>query len=370
MWPRASEFCTSAEPLARLRAPSRRRCTATSGTEKPHNTRRASNLDGHGHRNSSCHKRYGELLCNYTGSSILLGTGTVGGSHTATYRPATSTAFFGGSHPITAVYGGIAADAGSTSAVFNQNVTLGTNTIDLTAKTQGALGQNYTFTALLTPSSTSAVYSPNKGVVTFYDGSTAIGTAQPITVTSSQGGYGLWTATLTVNSLTASIHTITAEYSDINDSLATSNAQTVIIEGLNWASPAAITYGTALSAAQLNATEPVAGTFTYTPPIGTVLNSGLQTLSVTFTPTDTGHYVTQTATGQIQVNKAPLTVTANNASRAVGAVIPALTASYSGFVNGETSAVLSGSPSLTTPSTSSSAAGTYPITAAAGSLTL
>jgi hypothetical protein len=214
------------------------------------------------------------------------------------------------------------------------------------------------------------VYSPNKGVVTFYDGSTAFGTAQPITVTSSQGGYGLWTATLTVNSLTASIHTITAEYSDINDSLATSNAQTVIIEGLNWASPAAITYGTALSAAQLNATEPVAGTFTYTPPIGTVLNSGLQTLSVTFTPTDTGHYVTQTATGQIQVNKAPLTVTANNASRAVGAVIPALTASYSGFVNGETSAVLSGSPSLTTPSTSSSAAGTYPITAAAGSLTL
>ena len=305
---------------------------------------------------------------NYSGSPVLLGTGSVGGTHTATYRPATSTALFGGTHPITAVYGGIAANAGSTSAVFNQNVTLGTNTIDLTAKTQGAIGQNYTLTALLTPSSASALYSPNKSVVTFYDGATAIGTAQPITVTSSQGGYGLWTAPLTINSLTAGIHTITAQYSDINYSLATSGAQTVIVEGLNWAAPAAITYGTALSATQLNATEPVAGTFTYTPPIGTVLNSGLQTLSVTFTPTDTGHYVSQTATVQIQVNKAPLTVTANNASRAVGAANPAFTASYSGFVNGETTAVLSGSPSLTTTATSSSAAGTYPITAAAGTL--
>src|SRR5437588_771166 len=41
-------------------------------------------------------------------------------------------------------------------------------------------------------------------------------------------------------------------------------------------SPAAITYGTALSAAQLNATTTVTGTFAYSPAAGTVLSAGSQ----------------------------------------------------------------------------------------------
>src|SRR5205823_2183558 len=72
--------------------------------------------------------------------------------------------------------------------------------------------------------------------------------------------------------------------------------------------------------------------------------------------------------GTLMVNQATLAVTADNQSRAYGASNPTLTASYSGFVNGDTTAVLSGSPALSTTATSSSAAGTYPITAAAGSL--
>jgi hypothetical protein len=71
----------------------------------------------------------------------------------------------------------------------------------------------------------------------------------------------------------------------------------------------------------------------------------------------------------ITVNPAQLTVTANSTSRAVGAANPTFTASYSGFVNGDTSAVLGGAPSLTTTATTSSVAGTYPITAAVGTLT-
>jgi hypothetical protein len=70
----------------------------------------------------------------------------------------------------------------------------------------------------------------------------------------------------------------------------------------------------------------------------------------------------------IVVSKAALTVTANNATMNVGAALPAFTASYTGFVNGDTAAVLSGAPSLTTTATSSSPAGTYPITAAVGTL--
>jgi hypothetical protein len=71
----------------------------------------------------------------------------------------------------------------------------------------------------------------------------------------------------------------------------------------------------------------------------------------------------------IAVNAAVLTVTANNASRSYGAANPAFTQSYSGFVNGDTSSVLSGAPSLTTTATSTSAPGSYSITAAVGTLT-
>ena len=69
------------------------------------------------------------------------------------------------------------------------------------------------------------------------------------------------------------------------------------------------------------------------------------------------------------VNKALLTVTANNASRLYGAANPTFTAKYTGFVNSDTSAVVTGSPSLTTTATAASLPGSYPIAAAQGSLT-
>jgi hypothetical protein len=63
----------------------------------------------------------------------------------------------------------------------------------------------------------------------------------------------------------------------------------------------------------------------------------------------------------VTVNKAVLTVTANNASRPYGVANPAFTASYSGFQNGETLATsgVTGSPSLTTVATPTSAVGNY-----------
>jgi hypothetical protein len=64
----------------------------------------------------------------------------------------------------------------------------------------------------------------------------------------------------------------------------------------------------------------------------------------------------------------PLTITANNVTMPVGGPLPTLTASYSGFVNGDTPASLDGSPSLTTTATASSPAGTYPIIAALGTI--
>ncbi len=73
---------------------------------------------------------------------------------------------------------------------------------------------------------------------------------------------------------------------------------------ITWASSAAITYGTAVGATQLNANSTVAGTFVYTPTAGTVLNAGSQTLSVTLTPTDTIDNSTATKAVNLVVNKA------------------------------------------------------------------
>ncbi len=61
-------------------------------------------------------------------------------------------------------------------------------------------------------------------------------------------------------------------------------------------------------------------------------------------------------------------MTANNISVAQGAPIPTLTYTITGFVNGDTLAVVTGSPTFTTPATSNSPIGQYPITLAVGTL--
>lgn len=71
---------------------------------------------------------------------------------------------------------------------------------------------------------------------------------------------------------------------------------------ITWNTPDPVTGGTLLSSTQLNATTSVPGTFAYNPPAGTVLNQGSQTLSVTFTPTDTADYNQATASVTLQVN--------------------------------------------------------------------
>ena len=83
---------------------------------------------------------------------------------------------------------------------------------------------------------------------------------------------------------------------------------------ITWATPAPITVGAALSATQLNATasyngSPVAGTFVYTPPSGTVLPLGnAQQLSVAFTPNSPLVYSTANGSVLINVVSAPARV--------------------------------------------------------------
>jgi hypothetical protein len=146
-------------------------------------------------------------------------------------------------------------------------------------------------TATLTWSTTNATtVSINQGIGTVAASGTrsvtpAATTSYTLTATSS-AGTATATATVTVGSGTRTTPVIT------------------------WAAPASIVYGTALSGTQLNATTTVAGSWAYTPAAGTVLAAGSgQTLSVTFTPTDTASYNSATATVAITVLKATPIIT-------------------------------------------------------------
>ena len=72
--------------------------------------------------------------------------------------------------------------------------------------------------------------------------------------------------------------------------------------------------------------------------------------------------------GTLTVNKDVLTVTPNNQSIFLGYVLPTLSATITGLVNGDAQTVVAGLPALTTTATSFSLPGTYPIVATIGTL--
>jgi Flp pilus assembly CpaE family ATPase len=71
-----------------------------------------------------------------------------------------------------------------------------------------------------------------------------------------------------------------------------------------WNNPDTISYGSPLSVRELNATSEIAGTFTYSPDLGQVLNAGHHALTATFTPADTEHYAVAEISAHITVLRA------------------------------------------------------------------
>src|SRR5207247_7815331 len=113
-------------------------------------------------------------------------------------------------------------------------------------------------------------------------------------------------------------------------------------------------------------------TLTTTATPGSSVSGSPYTITAAVGSLSSGNYSFALADGQLTVTKAGLTVTANDTNRVYGATNPVFTASYSGFVNGETlgTSDVTGSPSLTTAATPGSAVSgsPYTITAAVGSL--
>src|SRR5205814_7425779 len=91
--------------------------------------------------------------------------------------------------------------------------------------------------------------------------------------------------------------------------------------------------------------------------------SNAGTYPITLSGGNDDNYALTLVDGTLTVTKAPLTARADNQSRGYGQANPALTISYSGFVNGDTAAVIDVPPVANTTST----AGTYLITLSGGS---
>jgi filamentous hemagglutinin family protein len=103
---------------------------------------------------------------------------------------------------------------------------------------------------------------------------------------------------------------------------------------------------------------------------GTLSYSGQNSVNVgTYAITPGGLYSNQQgyiisyAGGMLTVNPATLIVTANNASKTYGQANPALSVSYSGFVDGQTAANLTTPASASTMASASSGVGSYAIVA-------
>src|ERR1019366_3412245 len=105
----------------------------------------------------------------------------------------------GGSHAITAAYSGDLHNLGSTSATLMEYITVATKTVVTTSGSPSFVGQPVTFTATVTSKYGTI---PDGELVTFYDGTTTLGSV------ALAGG----TAAHTTSSLSAKWHYIKAQY--------------------------------------------------------------------------------------------------------------------------------------------------------------
>ena len=88
-------------------------------------------------------------------------------------------------------------------------------------------------------------------------------------------------------------------------------------------------------------------------------NAGTYAGTITASGAADSNYTIGYAAGTLTINKAPLTVTANNQGMTYGGSMPSLTASYAGFVNGDSAASLTTAPSVVSGTLASANAGTY-----------
>lgn len=235
-----------------------------------------------------------------------------------------ATKSYGDPNPIFAVTytgfvnGDTAASLGG-SLVFSTAATTGSAAGTYPVSASGLTSLDYVFdyqdgTLTIAPAAQSIAFGPLAGA-TYGDAPFDLSATSTsgLTVTfSATGPCSVSGVTVTITG--AGTCTITAHQAgDANHEAATDLPQTLTIAKatpiLTWATPADITFGTALSGTQLDATASVAGGFVYSPAAGTVLAAGVHSLDVTFTPTDSANYASISGTVDITVLAAAQTIT-------------------------------------------------------------
>jgi hypothetical protein len=258
---------------------------------------------------------------------------------------------------------------GNTSSA-NLTVNIATTTTVTPSLPSPTYGQSETFTATVTSSSGTPT-----GSVTFTD------TVTSTTLASNVALNGSGQASVTTSTLAPGSHTIQATYTPTgsfgasNGSVSTTvNKAVLTVTGNNQSK----LYGASLPTLTSTITgfvngDTQASATTGTPSLTTTATAASPVGAYPITPAQgtlaAANYTFSFANGTLSVTPATLTVTANNQSKLYGASLPTLTATFTGFVNGDTQAsATTGSPSLTTTATAASPAGSYPITAAQGTL--
>jgi len=171
-----------------------------------------------------------------------------------------------------------------------------TTTVDVTVN-------KVTPTIYSLPSATPIFYGQNLSFSTLVGGSASV------------AGSFSWSSPSTIPELGNSSQSILFTPNDATNYETLTNTVSVTVNkatpAITWSNPAAITYGTALSSTQLNATSGVVGSFTYSPTNGAILNAGTNTLTAVFTTTNTNYVSPVTNTVSVTVNKATPAITAD-----------------------------------------------------------
>lgn len=234
-----------------------------------------------------------------------------------TYQTSTLIA---GTHNVSAVYSGDNNYPGTTTAAVQVVQKAPAAISILFADNSTMNGSTYHEPVTVSVTATSA-YGIPQGIVSIKDGSTHLGSTVLINGTAS----------FTTNQLSFGSHALSAEYNgNVNFMAATTTTPVQlsvakVTSDITWSTPAAITYRTPLTAKQLNAMAVIPGTvsvipgsFSYNPSKGAILPAGMQTLWVTFTPTDTANYTTATKGVSLTVNPWPVALSGDaNANGAV-----------------------------------------------------
>ena len=195
-------------------------------------------------------------------------------------------------------------------------------------------------------------------------------------VASTPGTFSWTNFTLSPTTGTASYSvtftpTDTADYSPIttNVSVTTGKADQMI----TFLKPAGTGYGSAdvvlggTSTSGLPVSYSAAGACTLL--VGAVHVTGVGPCSITATQAgNTSYKAGKPVTRKFRTAPVVLTVTANSATRVYGTANPAFSDRFTGFVAGDSASVVSGAGVKTTTATTTSVAGSYPITVAQGSL--